>query len=488
MITRVVLAIRKPSLQGRVRRLLARSDVIVDAVKGRNELLECVRRENYDLAIISQLVLGKAEDDTINSLRRLPDAPEVIVLSDREDAEERARLLAVGCFSVLHTGLSNQALQDALRAILARRRERVEEGLVPRQVSSKPQLGDFISASQAMQTFLGVVRRVVASDTSLLITGETGVGKEHLARAIHAESLRGAGSFVAVNCGALPDALLESELFGHEEGAFTGASRARRGWFELAHRGTIFLDEIGDMPPHLQVKLLHVLQSREMRRVGGERAITIDVRVMAATNRDLEAEMEAGNFRRDLYFRLSVVNLSIPPLRERREDIPALVENYIAHFRTQIQRDVHGIEEKALDSLCRYDWPGNVRELINVIERAMLLCDAEEIRLVDLPESISGLRSALAESASAAAAFGPWETLPEELLDQSLRDVRAKVVADLERAYLKGVLAATGGRIGQTARRAGIEPRSVYEKMKVYGLRKEDFKPRRPRTSEQAQG
>ena len=239
-----------------------------------------------------------------------------------------------------------------------------------------------------MQRFLALARRVVASDSALLILGETGVGKERVARAIHAESPRAAGPFLAVNCGALAESLLESELFGHEEGAFTGATRAHRGYFEIAHRGTIFLDEIGEMPRHVQVKLLRVLEDRHVLRVGGERPVKVDVRVMAATNRDLEADLASKRFRSDLYYRLAVVTLTLPSLRERREDIRPLVRHYVEYFRALLGRPVTGVSDQAMAALSAYDWPGNVRELINVMERAVLLAHGATLSEADLPPGI----------------------------------------------------------------------------------------------------
>ena len=321
-----------------------------------------------------------------------------------------------------------------------------------------------------------VVERVVASDATLLIMGETGVGKERLAQAIHGESPRSAGPFISVNCGALSESLLESELFGHEEGAFTGASRARRGWFELAHNGTIFLDEIGEMPKHLQVNLLSVLQTREVQRVGAESMVSIDVRVVAATNRDLLEEVEANRFRRDLYYRLGVVSLTIPPLRERREDIPKLLATMIEHFRTEIPHDVVGVSSRAREALCEYDWPGNVRELMNVVERAMLLTTNEEISPEDLPESISGLVAGDVELPTPQVMDDENLQVPREWLTLPLRDAREKLVTEFERAYLASLLESTGGRIGETAKKAGIQPRSLFDKMRRHGLKKEDYR------------
>ena len=480
MITRVVLVVEDRRVRQKLRRLLEQPDVLVEAVSKRTGLWEQIAKETADLVVVSEPLMPKPAADTVRLLQGLPDSPAVAVMSARDDAQEQAELLAIGCDAVLYTGLPLGTLRDALHALLEKRRDLMDRTLSTRRAVAEPRLTDFVSSSVAMQRFMSVARRVVRTDTSLLILGETGVGKERLARAIHAESSRSEGPFVAVNCGALPEALLESELFGHEEGAFTGATRSRRGWFELAHGGTIFLDEIGEMPLHLQVKLLRVLQEHEIQRVGSEKAITVNVRVMAATNRDLEDEVQVGAVRRDLFYRLSVVTLTVPPLRERREDIPELVDSYIGYYSARIGRSVSGIASAALEALSRYAWPGNVRELMNVVERAMLLCDGEEITLRDLPATISGVRRERMLETMLQPDVEARDAVSDEWVERPLAEVRAELLERFERAYLTKLLEATGGRIGETARRAGIQPRSLYDKMKRHGLRKEDFRRRAP--------
>ena len=481
MLVRVALAIEEPELQARFRKLLEKSDVLVDTVESVDILWETVSRENLDIVVVGRSLLGSSASEIVASLRTLPESPEVAVLCEKEEPEDRAALLGAGCLSVLNTSLPDAALAEALSALFQRRMEAVGEAFVPPEPARHPQLSDFVTASPAMQTFMDIVHRVVASDATLLIMGETGVGKERLARAIHAEGPRSAGPFIAVNCGALPEALLESELFGHEEGAFTGASRARRGWFELAHNGTIFLDEICEMPKHLQVKLLTVLQTREVQRVGAETTISIDVRVVAASNRDLLTEVEATNFRRDLYYRLSVVSLTIPPLRERREDIPRLVDDVLAHFRTEIPYHVENVSAEAMEALCRYDWPGNVRELMNVLERAMLLTTDDTVSIDDLPASMSGPIEATETQLPALSVMEQERmTIPSGWLELPLREARQKLLSEFERAYLTALLDVTRGRVGKTAERAGIRPRSLFDKMQRLGLRKEDYRQRIP--------
>jgi DNA-binding NtrC family response regulator len=457
---------------------LTQPDVIVETVAHKRDVGPELARKNGDLLLVSRALVAEPAPDAIRALRGLPEAPDVVVLCQKEQPEDRARLLAAGASAVLTADLSSPVLRELLSAILARRLEQAMGGAAERRSALDPRLSDFVTSSPAMQAFMSMVNRVVASDTSLLILGETGVGKEHLARAIHAESPRTAGPFISVNCGALTETLLESELFGHEEGAFTGATRARRGCFELAHRGTLFLDEICELPQHLQVNLLHVLQRREIQRLGSESRVSIDVRVMAATNRDIAEEVKAKRFRNDLYYRLSVVTLSIPPLRERREDIPALAEAYLDYYRAHIRRNVQRVSAEALEALRQYTWPGNVRELVNIIERAMLLSSGEEITLPDLPESV---QFAVAEPGAAAALLDPAEPLrsPAQWIDEPLETVRRKALESVERAYLDALLRATNGRIAETARRAGIQPRSLFEKLRRYGLEKKHYRPSR---------
>ncbi len=476
MLIRILLAICSTALRRRLRESLNMPDVMVQAVDLKNGLWERLGVLNADCVVIDKMLIPEPVAQSMAFLAQVPDAPAIVVLASHEDAQERAKFLALGCEAVLNSTLSISTLRDALLAILNRMRTRSIGDLMQRG-SAQARLSDFVSRSPRMQAFMSVVLRVANSDASLLIQGETGVGKERLARAIHAEGARAGGPFIAVNCGALPESLLESELFGHEQGAFTGAMRGRRGCFELAHRGTIFLDEISEMPFHLQVKLLRVLQEYEIQPIGSEKTIKVDVRVMASTNRNLEEEVKSGRFRKDLYYRLSVVSLAIPPLRERREDIPALVDGYIAYLRPRIGGGAYAIEPDAMRALCEYGWPGNVRELINVIERAMLLCNRETIAMNDLPDSISGPLAASLAPSSASVDGTLVEGDRDVLFRRPWRDVRQIVVDRVEREYLAHLLRVSQGRVGETAKHAGMRSRSLFAKMKKHGLRKEDFKP-----------
>ena len=476
MLIRIVIAVEKEPLRERLVEILGSLNRVDTSLSDPERLWHRLNEIDADLVIIERERLPRPASDWIASVRELPERPEVVVLASTEDALDRATLLAAGAMAVLNLDLADRRLREALQALITRRRG---EGLqmmreeIPRLRSS---LRDFVSDSPTMQQFMVIAHRVVQSDSSLLILGETGVGKERLARAIHHESSRQSGPFLAVNCGAIPETLLESELFGHERGAFTGATRARRGFFELAHGGTLFLDEIADVPFHLQVKLLRVLEDRQVQRLGSEHAFPLDVRIMAATNRDLETEARSGRFRSDLYYRLAVVTLQLPPLRERREDIPALVGNYLQHFGSLLGRPIRDVHPDAMAALVAYAWPGNVRELINVMERSVLLATREELTLADLPRTITG-RVAPAGAERGGDLDELLAGLAPSWRERPLAEIRRKVLDACLRAYLAEQLRATQGRVGEAARRAGVNVRSLYDLMRRAGLRKEDFKP-----------
>ncbi|MFO1054828.1 MAG: sigma-54 dependent transcriptional regulator [Planctomycetota bacterium] len=461
-----VLSVAARDLRDRLSALLPGSDIHLEGAAPRGGFDRALR-EDWDLLLFDRGALGKPAVRRLATLRERADPADVILLVDVEDPHDRAALLAAGALAVVNTEVSDEAMAQTLRALVARSRDAAVHRLRAERGDRRGSLADFVSESPAMQRFIAIAHRMVDADTSLLILGETGVGKERLARALHDEGPRRDGPFIAVNCGALTETLLESELFGHQEGAFTGAVRNRRGYFELAHGGTLFLDEVGEMPPTLQVKVLRALQERRFTPVGGEREIAVDVRVIAATNRDLQGEMRAGRFRADLYYRLSVVTLSIPPLRERTSDVPTLVRNHLESATRRAGRHPLRIGAPALAALSGYAWPGNVRELINVLERAALLAEGEEIGLADLPDAIAG-------STETRAVVPPSRTGTEPMV--SLGATVARAVAGIERDYLTEVLRRTRGRIGETARIAGLSERALYTKMRRHGLDKLAFR------------
>jgi two-component system response regulator AtoC len=326
-------------------------------------------------------------------------------------------------------------------------------------------MGRLVGKSAAMGQVFTLVKTLAPVDSTVLILGETGTEKERVARELHDASGR-RGPFVAVNCAAIPETLLESELFGHDRGAFTGATRQRAGKFEAANGGTIFLDEIGEISRAVQVRLLRVLQEKEIERLGETTPVKVDVRIVAATHRDLEALMREGRFREDLYYRLNVVPIRVPPLRERPEDIPLLAAHFLTRFAERFKKPIAGIAPAALSALVAHAWPGNVRELEHAIERAVIMAAGPE--LTDIPVGRTG----------PIAAGGPGDGSDGPGVDLSLpfAHVRRLALEQVEQAYLRGLLSVHRGHLAAVARAARINDRTLYEKMREYGLRKEDFR------------
>jgi DNA-binding NtrC family response regulator len=350
----------------------------------------------------------------------------------------------------------------------------------PGDDSQAPPIRGLIGASPAMLEVYATTRRVAASNASVLLLGETGTGKELIAKAIHQLSSRGTGPFVRVNCGALSESLLESELFGHVRGAFTGAVANRTGRFEAAHTGTIFLDEINSTTPKLQVKLLRVLQEREFERVGDTETIRVDTRVIAASNRDLLDEVARENFREDLYYRLNVVPILLPPLRARRDDIPLLVSHFLEHYNEQNERYVVHIDKAALEAFVKYHWPGNVRELQNVVERCVVMATGDEITLDLLPPMMRGGQPPPSHPGRG----GDLDTLARTLVEQGLASAGPnddnlfdRVVSRVERELIAQMLAACGGVQLKAAARLGINRNTLRKKLVEHGLDEGDTPP-----------
>jgi DNA-binding NtrC family response regulator/predicted hydrocarbon binding protein len=349
-----------------------------------------------------------------------------------------------------HRPFYQTACLDAALTLVTEELKRVEHRLqVKRQELGSAVASDLptglVAHSPAMRQVIDLARRVAQVDSTVLLTGESGVGKERIARLIHRESARAAGPFVAINCGAMPETLLESELFGHARGAFTGANQDRPGLFEAAQGGTLLLDEIGEVPPSMQVKLLRVLQEREVRRVGENRHRQVNARVLAATNRDLQAEINAARFRQDLFYRLRVVEIRVPPLRERRDDVVPLARTFLTSAAERMGRKITGFTPEAAHRLLRYRWPGNVRELENAIERAVVLAEGDRIGAEDLPQEV-GLATPEAHD-------------PDEV----------RTLAEVERDYIQSVLQVVGGNRAKAADALGIGAATLYRKLKEYG-------------------
>ena len=359
------------------------------------EALESLRRSGADLVITDYRMEGMDGLELLGEVKKLYPETDVIMVTGHGSIEVAVQAMQGGAADFVVKDNLDQVLPEKVRTVLENRRARRErDRLEEENEYLREEIGDrygkIVGDSQRMRQVMAAVERVGGTDSSVLIYGESGTGKELVARALHRGSRRREGPFVRVNCGALPRELAESELFGHERGAFTGAVRTKKGKFELAEGGTIFLDEVADLSPELQVSLLRVLQAREYDRVGGERTLQADVRVVAATNRPLKEMVEEKTFREDLFYRLEVIPLHLPPLRECREDIPLLVDHYLEKKSREINRPVRRLSGEALEILCDYGWPGNVRELENVIERTIVLSDGEAIEPSDLPLETMG--------------------------------------------------------------------------------------------------
>ena len=480
MLVRVSLGIDDHELRGRVLAALPIVEALVVGRGTRSDLLEELAERTTDMVFADVSDVSMLEP-IAQLVETHPDHPQLVVLSTGEYGDVHAQALAMGVGAVIDASLSTELLEPTLAALVQRRRQEQLAGSVVLERANRRTLPRFVTASERMDRVLATAQRVARSDSPVLILGETGVGKERIAEVIHRASPRADGPFVPVNCAAIPVELFESELFGHEQGAFTGAQRARRGLFELAHEGTLFLDEVGEVPESMQSKLLRALQDHSVRPLGGSKAIELDVRVVAATNRDLLQEMEAGRFRRDLYYRLCVVELEIPPLRARTDDIASLVPVLLGHFGARLGRSELSVSPQAMDAILAYGWPGNVRELANVLERAALLCDGTRVELSDLPPVLHAHDSLTDPPLTAdTGATGPQlegvVRLPEAWSSQSWKVVREGILEAGERAYLQAALAATRGRVGEAAKRAGMSSRALFNKMRRHGLRKEDFR------------
>jgi DNA-binding NtrC family response regulator len=369
--------------------------------------------------------------------------------------------MKAGATDFIQKPFTPEELLIVVRRVLERQ-ELVEEVRTLRERIADPyRFERIISQSPKMTEIFEVIRHLADLDTTVLVTGETGTGKELVAHAIHYNSNRRSQRFVRINCGALPDTLLESELFGHERGAFSGAIQARRGKFEYAANGTLLLDEIGDVSPAMQLKLLRVLQEKEFQRVGGNETISVDVRILATTNRDLEQAVADGSFRNDLYYRLNVVRIHLPPLRDRMEDVPLLAEHFLKMFSEKTGRNINRIHRDVMNALLNHDWPGNVRELASAIERAAVMTSGDEIAAVEIARQPPAMP-------------GPTEVkLPP---GASFKNGRRRIIAEFERAYLTECLRRHKGNINLCAHDCGIDTKTFYRKMQEYGLDKRAFK------------
>ncbi len=438
------------NIQLMLARALSMEGYAVETASGGREALEKIAALPVDLVLMD---VKMPDLDGLAVLRQAretrPDLP-VIIMSGHGTFDTVRAAFKLGAQDYLEKPVEKDKLALAVKNALTRRSLELENAELRREVGAE---GEMVGSGPAMRRLQELVRRAAPSEGRVLVTGENGTGKELVARAIHLGSRHAGGPFVKLNCAAVPADLIESELFGHERGAFTGAVTARKGKFELADGGTLFLDEVGDMPAAMQAKVLRVLQEGEFERVGGSATLKVTVRVVAATNKDLPAEVQAGRFREDLYYRLNVVPLHVPPLRERREDVGELAARFLGEACARNGRRAMAFTREALLALQAHDYPGNVRELRNVVERIAILSDGPALGPDDVAEALPGARRPRADRWRAGAGFHA-------------------LVEEAEREILLGALAAHQENVSETARALGLERSHLYKKLKALGIRR----------------
>jgi len=411
------------------------------------EAMEAVTRGDVDLLITDLKMPRLSGEELLKGVTSQSPTLPVIILTGHGTIESAVQAMHDGAYDFLTKPVNLDRLSLLVKRALASRELAEQNRAMQEELERRSGFASIIGRSAEMRQVFEIVRQVAPSRSSVLLTGESGSGKEMIAEALHYNSPRKDKSFIKVHCAALTESLLESELFGHEKGAFTGAIARKRGRFELAHLGTLFLDEIGEINQNVQIKLLRVLEEKRFERVGGEETVEVDVRLIAATNRDLKEAITRGTFREDLYYRLNVVNIHIPPLRERKEDIPLLVAAFLREFSQENGKSLEGIDAKARLALYNYPWPGNVRQLRNSIESAVVLAKGSTITLDDLPPNIRG-----------------------ETGGDLLRLPVGASLADVEKEVIRSTLAREGGNKSRTAEILGIGRKTLHRKIEEYGL------------------
>jgi two-component system response regulator HydG len=411
-----------------------------------------VHDQPFDLILMDMRMIKVSGLEALTEIKAYNPAIPVIIMTAYSSVETAVGALKKGAYDYLTKPLDFDELRLAMKRAMEHSQLKEENRILRETLGTQFDRQNIIGRSDAMAVLLETVAQVAPSEAVVLISGESGTGKELIAGAIHFNSPRKEGPYVKMNCAAVAETLLESELFGHEKGAFTGAHRLKEGRFRQADGGSLFLDEVSEMSLAMQAKLLRVLQEKEFTRVGGEAVIHVDVRVIAATNKDLIQEVEAGRFREDLYYRLNVVPLTVPPLRDRKEDIPLLAQHFLKLFAEKDHKETEGITPHAMDRLLKYEWPGNVRELMNAIERAVVLTRVKYLDEQDLPLTVIGDR-AEAETLS------PVKDIPDDLPLEAV-----------ERAFILKTLESTSGNKSETARRLGITRKTLHKKLKKYGV------------------
>ncbi|NTW56480.1 MAG: sigma-54-dependent Fis family transcriptional regulator [Chlorobiaceae bacterium] len=414
--------------------------------------LDIAAQEAVDIVLTDFRMPEMTGVELLSALKQRNPAVEVIIMTAFGSVESAIEAMKLGAADYITKPVDLHRLQTTIRNTIERNRLISENRLLKTQLSERFGFKGIVSQSSAMAQVMSIAGRVAATTATVLITGETGTGKELVAKALHYSSPRSGNPFVAVNCAALPETLLESELFGHEKGAFTGADKLRRGRFESAQGGTLFIDEVGEIPLSLQVKLLRVLQEKTFERVGSSAPQAADVRIVAATNRDLESMVRDGSFRADLYYRLNVVSIRIPPLRERRDDIPPLVDAFLKRFSGEYGKQVEGLSREAMDALMKYSYPGNVRELENIVQQSIVLSRSPVITREDLPYRV-------------------FDPCPECDTPEGQQGSFTEKVMAFEREMILGALEEAGNVQTRAAEILGISERHLRYKLKKYGMK-----------------
>jgi DNA-binding NtrC family response regulator len=441
--------------RSRIDAFLKQKGYEVTALASVPEAIAAMQRDRYDVFLTDCNIPGVDALQTSGEARKINPDLAVIIMTSFGTIETAVKAIKAGAYDYLSKPIDLEQLVVLIGRISERRNLLRENAQLREQLIDRYKFDGIASTSHAMEEVMNLVGRVAASNATVLLRGESGTGKELIARALHYHSPRAAHPLIKVNCSALPETLLESELFGHEKGAFTGASARRVGRFEAADKGTLFLDEIGDIAPAVQVKLLRVLQEKEFERVGGNETIRTDVRLIAATNKDLEKAMKDGTFREDLYYRLNVVTVAIPPLRERKEDIAALMEHFIRKYSKENSKTIAGVTAETRDLLMRYTYPGNVRELENIIERAVVLAKGEIVTTSDIPLHLKAVES-------------------EEKICVAKRDgLLNETLETLERGIILDAMKKVGGVQTKAAEKLGISERVLRYKLKKYRIKEQ---------------
>ncbi len=438
--------------------LLKKEGYQVDTASGGTEALEHLDRDVYDAVISDIKMPGMSGIELLKNVKaRDPQLP-VIIMTAFASVDTAIEAVNQGAFHYFVKQTKNEEIKLVVRRALEMGRLRAENKFLKHELKKTLTPRPIIGASPRIQEVFETVRKVAKADSTVLLCGESGTGKELFARQIHQWSKRAGGPFVSINCGALPENLLESELFGHVRGSFTGAVKDKEGLFQVARGGSFFLDEVGETSQAIQVKLLRILQEREIIPVGGSKPVKVDVRVVAATNADLEREVERGNFRADLFYRLNVIPVTLPPLRERREDIPLLVAHFLQQYCEVSERPLLDLSDEAMHLLTQYAWPGNVRELENVIERGVILEEGDRLTAASLPERLRAQPAPPAEGGST---------------PSSGRNLTG-TLEDVEREYMMKVLEVTGWQKKKASTILGINSSTLYRKIQRYGLEPEN--------------